>query len=201
MGSKAKLPGHVWSKVSSLSAGTVSDAKAEIFNLLAENILGSKAFQLKGEFFYKETSGLDSMKLLKSHYQEYSSNISNSARYVVVCHSAIRCTEIIRELRSLTQKKKVFKAFGKHMKLEEQISTFERMNPEVIVGTPDRLGKLLGKISAEKVCVANIVIEVSTKPTGLLSILECRSALIELIYGNEAVSECLSSSKAKIAII
>lgn len=64
---------------------------------------------------------------------------------LVVCPSAIRSADVCRILRPSKQKNsdiRVGKLFAKHIKMDEQVSMLERINPNIVVGTPNRLLKL-----------------------------------------------------------
>lgn len=202
MSSKSKkLNSQTWSRVSGLSFASLPEEKAEILNLLARSLRDDLKFSLRSSMFSPSTLGVDSKKLLRSHLHDALSNLTTvSKRFVVVCHSAIRCTEVIKELRQIAQKHKIFKAFGKHMKLEEQVASFKRIDPELIVGTPDRLNKLFTKLGTSVENVAEVLIETSTKPLGLLSINDCRTALIDFLFTNTALVPVLDAGTAQILL-
>jgi hypothetical protein len=62
-------------------------------------------------------------------------------KVLIVCSSALRCLEVIRELKSIPNLK-VAKLFSKHMKITEQIEALKKTSYLVGVGTPNRLVKI-----------------------------------------------------------
>ena len=63
---------------------------------------------------------------------------------LILSGSAIRATELIRQLGSLRQDLGVGKCFAKHFKIEDQLKFFNSKCPLISVGTPNRLSKLFG---------------------------------------------------------
>ncbi|KAI8898358.1 U3-containing 90S pre-ribosomal complex subunit-domain containing protein [Globomyces pollinis-pini] len=63
-------------------------------------------------------------------------------KVLIICSSALRCLEIIKELRQ-TPRVLVAKLFAKHMKLNEQIQSLKSQPFLVGVGTPSRLIKII----------------------------------------------------------
>ncbi|KAJ2994475.1 cms1 ribosomal small subunit [Globomyces sp. JEL0801] len=63
-------------------------------------------------------------------------------KVLIICSSALRCLEIIKELRQ-TPRVLVAKLFAKHMKLNEQIQSLKNQPFLVGVGTPSRLIKII----------------------------------------------------------
>lgn len=66
----------------------------------------------------------------------------NTLRILILSGSAIRATELIRQLGSLRQDLGVGKCFAKHFKIEDQLKFFDSKCPSISVGTPNRLSKL-----------------------------------------------------------
>eukprot|EP00899_Mesostigma_viride_P028008 jgi/Mesvir1/8392/Mv12637-RA.1 len=70
---------------------------------------------------------------------------------IILCSSAVRCTDVIRDIRAASQGCSVSKCFAKHFKLEEQVEMLKEPT-DIAVGTPHRIGKLLdvGALSTER---------------------------------------------------
>ena len=66
----------------------------------------------------------------------------NTLRILILSGSAIRATELIRQLGPLRKDLGVGKCFAKHFKIEEQLKFFDSKCPSISVGTPNRLSKL-----------------------------------------------------------
>lgn len=60
---------------------------------------------------------------------------------IIVCSSAIRCTQVIANL-SNRYKCRIAKLFAKHMKVEEQVELLKKSFP-IAVGTPSRMNRLV----------------------------------------------------------
>ena len=63
-------------------------------------------------------------------------------KVLIVCSGALRCLEVIKNLKSVPQLK-VAKLFAKHMKMEEQIRALKKTPFLIAVGTPARIMKIL----------------------------------------------------------
>ena len=66
----------------------------------------------------------------------------SKVKVLIVCSAALRCLEIIKELKSVP-KLKIAKLFAKHMKVEEQIRALKKSPFLLAVGTPARILKIL----------------------------------------------------------
>ncbi|KAG4908733.1 hypothetical protein AAZX31_20G233000 [Glycine max] len=68
--------------------------------------------------------------------------IAGSPAVLIITSSALRCIDLLRGFRSMTEQCHAAKLFSKHMKLEEQISLLKnRVN--IASGTPSRIKKLI----------------------------------------------------------
>jgi hypothetical protein len=63
-------------------------------------------------------------------------------KVLIVCSSALRCIEVMRELKAIPNLR-IAKLFSKHMKINEQIDSLKSIPFLVGVGTPNRLVKIL----------------------------------------------------------
>ena len=110
------------------------------------------------------------------------------ASVVVVCSSALRCTEVIRAVKAQCRCS-VGKLFAKHMKLGEQLAELERETPVVCVGTAHRVGQLLssshaGALQASSVRLLLVDGTPDAKNFTMLTQAESSAALRELLEGH-----------------
>lgn len=63
-------------------------------------------------------------------------------KVLIVCSAALRCLELIKELKSVPNLK-VAKLFAKHMKIQDQIRALKKSPFLLAVGTPARILKIL----------------------------------------------------------
>lgn len=74
--------------------------------------------------------------------QRFKSAEKGKPRVVIICSSAIRCTEMIRATKDLFAGCKVGKLFSKHFKVQEQVQFLRNNLIHIGIGTPNRLYKL-----------------------------------------------------------
>lgn len=67
---------------------------------------------------------------------------------LIITSSAIRATELIKQLSSIRVHSGIGKCFAKHFKIEEQLEFFSSNRPAIAVGTPNRLQKLFSSSHA-----------------------------------------------------
>jgi hypothetical protein len=112
------------SKIKGISPLDIGIEVVENPELLQDNYLG-----LLDQLYKDQPKPL----VVKSH---------TKVKVLIVCSSALRCLEIIRELKNMP-KLKIAKLFSKHMKINEQIEMLKTASYLVGVGTPNRLVKIL----------------------------------------------------------
>uniref|UniRef100_A0A8C5GGC9 Protein CMSS1 n=1 Tax=Gouania willdenowi TaxID=441366 RepID=A0A8C5GGC9_GOUWI len=78
-------------------------------------------------------------KLQKQHTEK------NSVVLLIVCSSALRTIELIKQLTTFKGEAKVIKLFAKHIKIEEQMKLLQKGITHIAVGTPGRISALLEK--------------------------------------------------------
>ncbi|KAK2904968.1 hypothetical protein QQF64_033149 [Cirrhinus molitorella] len=76
-------------------------------------------------------------KIQKQHTQ------TQSVMLLIVCGSALRSIDLIKQLTVFKGDAKVMKLFGKHMKVEEQKKLLSKVAIHIAVGTPGRICCLL----------------------------------------------------------
>ena len=80
-------------------------------------------------------------------------------KILILSSSAIRATELIRQLGNLRQTLGVGKCFAKHFKIEDQLKFFDANRPAISIGTPNRIAKLFSAehkyfdMSSVKLCI------------------------------------------------
>ncbi len=90
---------------------------------------------------YLKSGVLPSMKRLKKW------KVEKSPMVIIVCVSALRAVEILKEISSLNLR--VAKLFAKHMNIDDQVNMLSKNSYGIAVGTPNRLLKLLQLPSIE----------------------------------------------------
>ncbi|KAF5903087.1 protein CMSS1, partial [Clarias magur] len=78
-------------------------------------------------------------KVQKQHTQ------TRSVVLLIVCGSALRTIELIKQLTTFKGEAKVLKLFAKHIKAEDQVKLLSKSVSHIGVGTPGRLNTLLEK--------------------------------------------------------
>ncbi|XP_062861888.1 protein CMSS1 [Trichomycterus rosablanca] len=78
-------------------------------------------------------------KVQKQHTQK------SSVLLLIVCGSALRTIQLIKQLTTFKGEAKVLKLFAKHIKIEDQIKLLSKSVSHVGVGTPGRVSSLIQK--------------------------------------------------------
>ncbi|KAK7882399.1 hypothetical protein WMY93_028573 [Mugilogobius chulae] len=78
-------------------------------------------------------------KIQKQHTEK------SSVVLLIVCSSALRTIELIKQLTTFKGEAKVLKLFAKHIKIEEQIKLLQKGVTHIGVGTPGRISALIEK--------------------------------------------------------
>ncbi|KAJ3591636.1 hypothetical protein NHX12_006768 [Muraenolepis orangiensis] len=78
-------------------------------------------------------------KVQKQHTEK------GSVALLIVCSSALRAIELIKQLTTFKGDAKVMKLFAKHIKVEEQVKLLQKGVTHIGVGTPGRLQCLMHK--------------------------------------------------------
>ncbi|XP_063355769.1 protein CMSS1 [Pelmatolapia mariae] len=76
-------------------------------------------------------------KIQKQHTEK------SSVVLLVVCSSALRTIELIKQLTSFKGEAKAVKLFAKHIKIEEQVKLLQKGISHIGVGTPGRISALI----------------------------------------------------------
>uniref|UniRef100_A0A3Q0SX60 Cms1 ribosomal small subunit homolog n=1 Tax=Amphilophus citrinellus TaxID=61819 RepID=A0A3Q0SX60_AMPCI len=78
-------------------------------------------------------------KIQKQHTEK------SSAALLIVCSSALRTIELIKQLTSFKGEAKAVKLFAKHIKIEEQVKLLQKGITHIGVGTPGRISALIDR--------------------------------------------------------
>lgn len=70
-------------------------------------------------------------------------NEDSDAFILILCRSAIRAIDLIKNMGSILKKIKVTKLFAKHKKMSEQSELLKKEKPRIAVGTPGRVLRLV----------------------------------------------------------
>lgn len=124
----------------------------------------------------------------------------NNLRILVISNSAIRATELIRQLGPLRQDLGVGKCFAKHFKIEDQLKFFDSNCPLICVGTPNRLSKLFSSghkyFNMDSVQLCIIDTHRDLKQRNIFEIPETCSDLLDFYISN--ILPSLKTSKSKL---
>lgn len=104
---------------------------------------------------------------------------------VIIASSAIRATEIIKSLSAKLIKVKIGKLFAKHFKLTEQIEMLSKEFYPIVIGTPNRISKLIemGALSLSQAKMVLLDITPDAKSFNLFTLPEVRDDFYKLFYG------------------
>lgn len=119
---------------------------------------------------------------------------------LIISSSAIRATELIRQLGSIRQDLGVGKCFAKHFKIEDQLKFFDSKCPLISVGTPNRLSKLFASghkyftMDAVDLCIIDT--HRDAKQRNIFEIPETCADLLDFYMAK--ILPALDSGKAKL---
>lgn len=111
---------------------------------------------------------------------------NGSPLILIICSSAQRATEIIRDISAKIIKCRIVKLFAKHIKLAEQIETLSKEYHPVAVGTPHRVHDLihLGALSLSRLQLCLIDHTADSKNFTVLTLPDVRTDLTRLLCEN-----------------
>lgn len=103
---------------------------------------------------------------------------------LIVTASAIRATEVIKSVSSKLIKVKIGKLFAKHFKLSEQIEMLSKTYFPIVIGTPNRIEKLieLGALSLKETKVLLIDYTADIKSFTALTLPDVKNDFYKLFY-------------------
>ncbi|KAM9709625.1 protein CMSS1 isoform 2-T2 [Menidia menidia] len=111
---------------------------------LEERELPSSSFLSSNDLTHSLSSYLKQVcpkwaKIQKQHKE------TSSAVVLIVCSSALRTIELMKQLTAFKGEAKAVKLFAKHIKIEEQEKLLQKGVTHIGVGTPGRIGALIQK--------------------------------------------------------
>lgn len=138
---------------------------------------------------------------VKSFLSDLKSMRRDDALHILILSgSAIRATELIRQLGSLRQDLGVGKCFAKHFKIEDQLKFFDSKCPAISVGTPNRLSKLFATghkyFAMDSVDLCIIDTHRDAKQRNIFEIPETCSDLLDFYMSN--ILPALKSGNTKL---
>ncbi|XP_028993144.1 protein CMSS1 [Betta splendens] len=92
-------------------------------------------------------------KIQKQHTEK------GSAVLLIVCSSALRCIELIKNLSAFKGQARVLKLFAKHIKVEEQVKLLQKGVVHIGVGTPGRISALIDKEALSLTALRYLVVD------------------------------------------
>ena len=109
---------------------------------------------------------------------------SASCRVLVLTSSAVRAIFHLKALASLRRKCTVGKLFGRHLKVEDQVSLLKRRRVPIAIGTPARVLSILDQEPSLLAATDYIVIDASrdVKLRSIFDIPETSRPLLSTIY-------------------
>ncbi|MCI4378193.1 hypothetical protein PGIGA_G00213090 [Pangasianodon gigas] len=131
-------PADLRSLVQSHFSGTRSVIEQEELNLPESCFLMSNDLTHSLSSYLKEVCPKWA-KVQKQHTQ------TRSVVLLIVCSSALRTIELIKQLTTFKGEAKVLKLFAKHIKAEDQMKLLSKSVAHIGVGTPGRLSTLIEK--------------------------------------------------------
>ncbi|ESO01664.1 hypothetical protein HELRODRAFT_192229 [Helobdella robusta] len=104
------------------------------------------------------------------------SGVSGSPIVIIVCSSAIRCVEFIRQIKDLKSGDKyiIAKLFAKHLKLDKTQDFLRSKVIHLAVGTPNRLAALISSGDLRLTTLKHLVLDVNHRDSKLLNMLQIK---------------------------
>ncbi|KAF8212457.1 U3-containing 90S pre-ribosomal complex subunit-domain containing protein [Mycena galopus ATCC 62051] len=136
------------------------------------------------------------------------SKTNGAPTLLYVAGAALRVVDVTRVLKDkkLRGEKggEVAKLFAKHFKLAEHVTYLRRTKVGSAVGTPGRIGKLLGEPDALSVnALTHIILDISfrdAKQRNMLDIPETRDEVFKTVLGAPKVLQGIKSGKIQLVL-
>ena len=127
-------------------------------------------------------------KVLEFLIKSIDLSVTKSPSIVIICASAIRCVNLLKEIDSEIKKKcKIAKLFAKHLKINEQIRFLKKSSSVIAIGTPARLSKLQEESEDFANNISCLIVDCAFKdPNGrnIFQINETRRDLFALVHSS-----------------
>jgi len=114
-------------------------------------------------------------------------------------------TRILKDTKLRGEKGgEVAKLFARHFKLAEHVKYLKSTKVGAAVGTPGRIGKLLGETDAISLsALTHIMLDVTfqdAKKRSLLDIQETRDEVFKTVLGCEKIQEAIEAGKIQVVL-
>ncbi|XP_078118370.1 protein CMSS1 isoform X2 [Sander vitreus] len=135
---KPGCPADLQSLVTQYFSDKLSVIEQEELKLLDSSFLSSNDLTHTLSSYLKQVCPKWS-KIQKQHKEK------SSVVLLIVCSSALRTIELIKQLTAFKGEAKALKLFAKHIKIEEQVKLLQKGVTHIGVGTPGRISALIEK--------------------------------------------------------
>ncbi|XP_029315552.1 protein CMSS1 isoform X2 [Cottoperca gobio] len=106
-------------------------------------------------------------KIQKQHTQK------SSVVLLIVCSSALRAIELLKQMTTFKGEAKAVKLFAKHIKIEEQVKLLQKGVTHIGVGTPGRLSALIDKEGLSLQALRYVVLDWNWRDQKLRRMVDC----------------------------
>ncbi|XP_066542116.1 protein CMSS1 [Hoplias malabaricus] len=120
----------------------------------------------------------------------------SSVILLILCSSALRTIELIKQLTTFKGEAKVVKLFAKHIKIEDQIKLLKKGAIHIGVGTPGRVAALIDKEGMNLQALQYLVLDWNyrdQKHRRMVDILEVKRDFLKLLE-SEIIKKCQGGS-------
>ncbi|XP_031725229.1 protein CMSS1 isoform X2 [Anarrhichthys ocellatus] len=135
---KPGSPADLQTLVTQYFADKLSVIEQEELKLLDSSFLSSNDLTHTLSSYLKQVCPKWS-KIQKQHKEK------SSVVLLIVCSSALRAIELIKQMTAFKGEAKALKLFAKHIKMEEQVKLLQKGVTHIGVGTPGRISALIEK--------------------------------------------------------
>ncbi|KAM4608374.1 protein CMSS1 isoform 2-T2 [Polymixia lowei] len=134
-------------------------------------------------------------KVQKQHTEK------SSVVLLIVCCSALRTIELIKQLTTFKGEAKVLKLFAKHIKVEEQVKLLQKSITHIGVGTPGRLCALVEKEGLNLQALRYLVLDWNWRDQKLRRMVDVPEVKVDLLkLLDSGVLNTCRESKVKIGL-
>uniref|UniRef100_M4A9X1 Cms1 ribosomal small subunit homolog n=1 Tax=Xiphophorus maculatus TaxID=8083 RepID=M4A9X1_XIPMA len=134
-------------------------------------------------------------KIQKQHSEK------SSVVILIVCSSALRTIELLKQLTAFKGEARAVKLFAKHIKIEEQVKLLQKGITHIGVGTPGRISALIDKEGLSLQALRYLVVDWNWRDQKLrrmVDIPEIKLDFLKLLE-NEVLAAC-KEDKVKIGL-
>uniref|UniRef100_A0A3Q1CFG0 Cms1 ribosomal small subunit homolog n=1 Tax=Amphiprion ocellaris TaxID=80972 RepID=A0A3Q1CFG0_AMPOC len=134
-------------------------------------------------------------KIQKQHAEK------SSVVLLIVCSSALRTIELIKQLTTFRGEAKAIKLFAKHIKVEEQVKLLQKGITHIGVGTPGRISALIEKEGLNLQALKYLVLDWNWRDQKLRRMVDIPEIKVDLmkLLDNGILTGC-KEDKVKIGL-